>query len=114
MAAHHAARPAPGEWRTPKASRVCIAPPAVNSSEPAKNVAASAPGPTSSTYPGNGPIRKHSDPAANSSDIQRSRLIAVDPHAEHVMHGRPAASPGDQMRAPGPLHHPDRRMLADP
>src|SRR4051794_20897614 len=74
-AARHADRAAPAERRPDAASQVCSAPPAVNSTEPAKNVAASAPGPTRSTKPGNGPTRKQVDPRAKQSAIHRSGLM---------------------------------------
>ena len=48
VAAHHAERPAPAEWRPGKASQVCIAPPPVKRIEPMKNVTASRAGPTKS------------------------------------------------------------------
>src|SRR5215204_4821018 len=46
MAAHHAARPPPGECRSDQASQLCSPPPAVNRIEPIKNVMASADSPT--------------------------------------------------------------------
>jgi len=73
----HAARPAPRERRSLKARELCAAPPAVNKTEPTKNVTASASAPTRLAYPGKGPIKKHVDPLANSNAIQRSRLIAA-------------------------------------
>jgi hypothetical protein len=74
-AARHAARPPPGRRRAGRLSDVCTSPPAVKRIEPMKKVTASASAPTSSAYPGNGPIRKHADPAPKSSPIQRSRLM---------------------------------------
>jgi hypothetical protein len=43
--------------------------------EPTKNVTASVLSPTRLTNPGNGPMRKHVDPLAKKSAIQRSRLM---------------------------------------
>ena len=65
------------ERRSLKARELCAAPPAVNKTEPTKNVTASASAPTRLAYPGKGPIKKHVDPLANSNAIQRSRLIAA-------------------------------------
>ena len=61
--------------------------------EPAKNVAASACGPTSWMYPGNGPTKKQSDPTAKQSDIQNSEATRSPIAAGSTPHGR----------------HPDRR-----
>jgi hypothetical protein len=71
MADHQAARPPPGELRSARARRLWSAPPTVNRIEPTKNVIASAESPTSWTYPGNGPTRKHVEPSANESAIHR-------------------------------------------
>jgi hypothetical protein len=49
IAAHHAARPPPGERHSGQASQLCSAPPSVNRIEPTKNVMASADSPTSWT-----------------------------------------------------------------
>ena len=49
VAAHHAARPRPGSWRSGTANQVWSAPPNVKKIEPTKNVTASAVGPTRST-----------------------------------------------------------------
>jgi hypothetical protein len=79
IAAHQAARPPSWERRSGQASQLCSAPPSVNRIEPTKNVTPSAEAPTSCTYPGNGPIRKHADPRAKKSAIQRRRVITGAP-----------------------------------
>ena len=43
--------------------------------EPAKKTTPSAPGPTSCTNPGNGPMKKHADPMAKPTAIQRSQAV---------------------------------------
>src|SRR6478609_10551245 len=73
-AAHHADRPGPGSDRRRAAVQVCSPPPTVKSTEPTKKVAASATGPTRLRYPGNGPIRKQAEPAANAHAMARSRV----------------------------------------
>src|SRR4029450_8447773 len=98
-AAHHAARSGWDAWGSGNASEVCTAPPAVNRIEPTKNVTASAPGPTRSTYPGNGPTRKDSAPAAKNSPIQRSRLIARGLHHAHPRAASPGRDDGASQRA---------------
>src|SRR4051794_36978431 len=72
IAAHQAARPAGRVCRSAADSQVCTAPPAVNSSEPTKKVTASTVEPTRSTYPGNGPMRKHAEPSPNAQAMRRS------------------------------------------
>src|SRR5262245_59643496 len=74
---HHAALPPSGVWRWGHANQLCRNPPAVKSTEPAKNVTPSADSPTSWTYPGNGPMRKQVAPRAKQSAIQRWRLMKL-------------------------------------
>ncbi len=45
--------------------------------EPAKKTTASAPTPTSSTNPGNGPMKKQSEPTAKPTAIARSQATRV-------------------------------------
>src|SRR6187200_1686551 len=74
MADHHAARPPPDARRSGHASQLWSAPPAVNRMEPTKNVTPSAAAPTSCTYPGNGPTRKHVDPRPKQTAMRRRRV----------------------------------------
>ena len=63
--------------RATVASRSSSVAASVKKIEPAKKTTASAPTPTSSTKPGKGPMKKHSEPTAKPSAIARSQATLV-------------------------------------
>ena len=85
-AALHQVASAPN--RAPRRSVACrssIEAANVKRIEPTKKITASAPAPTSSTTPGNGPMTKHTEPSANPAAIARSQpASASGPRARRI------------------------------
>src|SRR2546421_4266186 len=106
-AAHHPARPSPGECLPGHASQLCRPPPIVNRIEPTKKVMASAESPTRLAYPGNGPMKKQVEPSAKQSAIQRRRVMLGQSSdkrgSEH--------HPNQTRREPGRARLPPRAFL---
>jgi hypothetical protein len=76
--------------------------------EPAKKTAASASEPTSSTKPGSGPTRKHAEPIAKRTPIQRV-AVSVAPVAV-ALSGAALTTPGSTLSKTATSPDPHERL----
>jgi len=78
------------------ASRTSRPAASVKKIEPAKKTTPSAPGPTSCTKPGNGPMKKQADPTAKPAAIQRSQTALANGRCATVSEWPIKAAPASQ------------------